>query len=256
MKKVGIYLTCQGYLVKKAIELVYPDFKVFFMENWRLIESKKPLSKEYDDVDIFIYQELVGDYPDFLMPNHIITNRLKPDVQLVSVPYIVWTGLFPWAAGGEVLKPNKTAYCNTWLDRYTESTSDIAFKWDDVSESEIIENAEKSLSILENKELTTDVKGIADYIRNHYKYKPLFYTINHPRGQLALFYVNQIFRCLGWPELPNSMYKELDRILDVEKSPLSERVSNALDLKYSDRICYYSDKKPRTVFNYLSNYFN
>lgn len=30
MKKVGIYLTCQGYLVKKAIELVYPDFKVFF----------------------------------------------------------------------------------------------------------------------------------------------------------------------------------------------------------------------------------
>lgn len=256
MKKIGIYLTCQGFLVKKAIELVYPDYQIFFMENWRQIASNEPLSKEYDDVDVFIYQELVGDYPDFLMPNNIIQNRLRSDVQLVSVPYIVWTGLFPWAVGGEISKPNKTAYCNTWLDRYTGSTSDIAFKWDDTPASEIIENAEKSLSILENKELTTDVKGIADYIRQNYQHQQLFYTINHPRGHLALFYVNQIFKCLGWPELPNSMYKEFDRILDVEKSPLSERVSNVLGLKYSDRICYYSDKKPRTVFNYLNTYFD
>ncbi len=34
MKKVGIYLTCQGFLVKKAIELFYPDYKVILMENW------------------------------------------------------------------------------------------------------------------------------------------------------------------------------------------------------------------------------
>lgn len=255
-KKIGLYLTCQGFLVKKAIELAYPDCEIVFMENWRQIASKEPLSREYDDVDIFIYQQLIGDYPDYLMPEHIIENRLKPNVQLVTVPYIAWTGLFPWAVGGEVLKPGKSAYCNTWLDKFSETSVDIVSKWDDVPADEIINNAEKSLSILESKELTTDVKGIANYIRNNYKHYPLFYTINHPRGHLALFYVNQIFKCLGWQELPNAFYKDLDRVLDVEKSPLSERVSKALGLNYIDRVCYYSDKKPRTVFNYLNNYFS
>ncbi|NBC98926.1 hypothetical protein GV764_07795 [Atlantibacter hermannii] len=256
MKKVGIYLTCQGFLVKKAIELTYPDYKIILTENWRQIASNEPLSKDYDDIDIFIYQQLAGDYPEFLMPEHIIQTRLRPDVQLVTVPYIAWTGLFPWALGGEILKPTKSAYCNIWLDKYSEAPDDVATIWDDVSEDAIRENAEKSLSTLESKESTTDVKGIADYIRNHYRDHPLFYTINHPRGHLALFYVNQIFKCLGWQELPNAMYKELDRVLDVEKSPLSTRVSSALGLNYVDRVCYYSDKKPRTVYNYLNNYFN
>ncbi|GEM_PF-3486294 len=256
MKKVGIYLTCQGFLVKKAIELAYPDYQIVIAENWRQISNNEPLSKDFDDVDVFIYQPLIGDFAEFLMPEHIIAHRLRSDVQLVTVPYIAWTGLFPWAVNGEVLQPAKSAYCNTWLDKYSKATANIASVWDDESEEAIAENAEKSLNILESKEETSDIKGIAEYIRNHYKQHPLFYTVNHPRGHLALFFVNQIFKCLGWRELPNEMYKELDRVLDIEKLPLSSRVSSALGLNYVDRVCYYIDKKPRTIANYLNNYFN
>ena len=107
---------------------------------------------------------------------------------------------------------------------------------------------ERSLNILQEKELNTDIK-VADFIINNYKQKRLFHNCNHITKPMIINIVNQVL---------NILCININENIDIEIGiynqtilhPISKTIQNILGLEYFD------EEGDQFYIDYIYDYIN
>jgi len=76
----------------------------------------------------------------------------------------------------------------------------------------IIKNCYDSLEILKNREKACDI-NISDFINKNYQSKNLFYTFNHPTGNLLFYTINSLLKKLERNILPIDLKVKHSKLL-------------------------------------------
>jgi hypothetical protein len=211
---VVFYTNCQFRGIQYFLDIYYREYGVnvtfAHIENFTLIESQGTI--DYDllhSADVFIYQPIAARHGLYSTSSEVEGNilaRVKPDAQVVSIPYIYnsafWC-LIPPATidnlvGGFGVEGE---YINrVVLDQLFDAGVSLKEVLKRFKRREIdIQNEERfqaSLSILRQKESACSVK-IADFIEANIRKRRLFFTQNHPTTCIFVHCVNQVLQRLG-----------------------------------------------------------
>lgn len=168
------------------------------------------------------------------------------------------TGLFPWYQAPTSLDLG-TRYANNWIEtdlvsfaRNTKTSKDI-LNYEDI---DVPAWHEMSIGLLRRKEKQSDISGIADFIEENLKTKSLFWTPNHPRGNIAHLLCSKVFQHLGLPKIPETFTKTLDGVLSPERCPILPCVKRGLGLRRNDDIAFFMDQVPLTARQYVERYIS
>lgn len=214
MTLITIWGNCQvGPLYNILLKM---DYKVKYYINFVYIQDKIDLPEEFYKCDIFITQntELKDQYS-----LEEIKKKLKSDVKIISIPYIVFTGYWP----GKYITSINKSICKKhpyglwpYMLRIPQKNTSL-------------EEVERSLNILRNIEEKSDIVGITDYIKNNYRERRLFYTERHPYPEILELMYKQIYSFLNIKVPENTrIYHCFEEII----TPIHNMVGEELNLKF------------------------
>lgn len=212
LKRICIlYGNCQMNAVTYYLKVNYPHLYEYHM-YWNYVLLKNPSELPLDlfkKADLFIYQPLKGH--GIADTAYIKANYISKKCKCISFPYIYFNGYFPdyvhdinYARTVSKQYPSGIFYtghqkiidfiCNG------DSPNKIVEKCmspELFSEEYIRQNYQKTIRILREHEIDTDVK-IASFIESNYKKARLFHTINHPTNIILKEVLKQIISILKW----------------------------------------------------------
>lgn len=252
--RIGIYLTCQGKYFD-AIRPFLPDHVQFFYEeNWVMFAARTKPTPEWQDLDYFVYQPIVDPVSDEYSDENILARYVAPRATRIRVPFVMFTGLTPWRVHNDDERLG-TSHGNNWIDPLSDDELEQPGKLREVLErddDEIWTVAEKSLAHMRDKD--GDLSGLTDWIDERFRDMPLFWTPNHLRGVLAREFCNRILRLMALPELPPVAIEQLDRVLDVERTPVFPGVARRLGIRRPHNIAFRAYGKPVSIPEYVAAY--
>lgn len=255
--KIGVYLTCQGKFFEALDRSGDFNIEIFYRQNFELFENKSPFPESWKDVDAFLYQPVLNPPSDYYQDENLLENFVSPRAVRVRLPYIMYTGIFPWYDRSADITI-KTSYGNSWIENDVESFisgQKTAFDVLNREDDSILETHKNSIHILHQKEKESDIFGLADFIEENFRDISLFWTPNHPRGVLAYKFCAEAFRLLGLPPLPPYWINRLDQVLAVERSPILPCVQRQLGVKRENNLSYFlGDRELLTSAQYISKY--
>jgi hypothetical protein len=242
--KFGVWLTCHGSLVEAAIKHIYGDrAEITFAPNWVYIADNKKLPNAFKNLDFFIFQPLKREEGDYYSDYNVITNIVSPRSIQLRVPYLMSTGLYPWARG-KSHPIIQTGYPLSWVEEYiTEKGNSLGLLEsinDEARYQVIIDNHKSSQNALRENASATDIPEIFQFVEDNILERPIYYTNNHPRGNLAFQFIKMIFDKLGLDQPPTNLEKVLDQVLTPECSPIFPVVERALGLKFSQKEAWFT----------------
>ena len=257
--KLGVCLTCQGAFFEQLKSLEDLDVEVIFRANFQLFQEGAPFPEEWQHVDAFIFQPVVNPPSDYYSDANLLANHVSHQATVIRAPYIMYTGQYPWYCGKEQNEA-RTAYGISWVDDNLESFKAGELGVDDVLEwtnCDILKYHEMSLRLLREKEAECDIRGFADYIEENIRDHSLFWTPNHPRGDLASLLCSQALALLGIELSPKRLATILDSVLTPERSPVLPCVRRALGIHHRTDLAYFlGDELPLPVRSYVSEYID
>jgi hypothetical protein len=230
---------------------------VIFAPNFVYFNRKMPLPAQWRDIDVFVYQPIENPPSPEYSDEYVLSEIVNPSATKLRVPYIMWTGLCPWHYD-KAWPGLGTDYGNKWIDDNLGSISSGEIAALDTTEQvdmrEIEGNAQWSLDLFCKKESRTDVTGIGSFLVDNYRDRDLFWTPNHPKGNLALAYCRAIWHALGLGPIPDRMEAPLDAVLNGEKTPVFPSVAAALGLRYAPGPYFFNDRVSRSAADYVDEY--
>lgn len=256
---------CSKYNIKNVTEV----HKSSINEIEKLFKRK--------DIDLFICQPISTNYRKGIISTERLLQNFK--CEIIMIPFIYFDGYFPGISylydenGNKVQKYGLNYYDKNILNHvleninfnkvenylienhnFEENLKRIEFLINDTDyygKKECIRKVEASLKKLEIRELfpydykkPVDVK-ISDFIRENYKNKRLFFTMNHPTDEVLYEITNRIMKKLN---LNSVKFKQKDFLKDTI-FPIYPCVKEKLDLKFDTTFSKISNLKPVTNFN-------
>lgn len=204
---ITLYGNCQVEVLGRAMRMRFPDLEVHYGGNSERVDAYDPerTAALMDRSDLVVSQPIMNpDHPD---RHDLLRGRLGD--KLIFVPYIFADGLF--ALSDAPMRPNPKVstiinegalITRLQADGYRATSRDlrsgrIAFNHQARLRQNLIE--------MERREELCDIR-VLDYIRAHYRTRPLMITHNHPM-----------------PELVNECARQLAARIGREYSPISGR---------------------------------
>jgi hypothetical protein len=254
--RIGLYLTCQGRLIEAIRDFLPGNVKIFYEENYKLFARNASPTREWEDLDYFIYQPIESPPRTKYADSEVIGNYVCPRATLIRVPYLMFTGLTPWRFNNANVRLG-TEHGISWIHTLSLDELDEPDALRRVLEREddsIEALAQDSLKILAEKEAASDLSGVATWIEERVRDIDLFWTPNHPRGILAREFCNRILTLMELPALPESTTAILDGVLAVERTPIFPGVARRLKLRHYCNIAFGVDGPLETVPSYVARY--
>lgn len=249
-----IYGNCQTEIIANMLEynvefnrqyvlLRVPQIHLY--RNEEQIEQIFYKSNIMQKMDLFIYQR-VNENNRFhsKLGTENILKQFNNNIKSLAIHNIYFDGYFPqYDANDERYFRN----LNKKDFPYTDGIVDLMIKEkkssdeivtlisseDLLSEKEVKEKCEQSISNLREREKIVDVP-IVDYIEENYCNEQLFYTYNHPKNIVIYEYVKRLLKCLGIEKNDEFTEEELNiefGTLRINNFPIFPCVIKALGLK-------------------------
>lgn len=229
---VLFYGNCQAFAVLKTLNLDN-TYNIFHIECWKENIDKDYFTDIIKKCELIITQPINNNYRDvdYLSTSYIIKNK-NPSCKLIIFDschfnFYYFDLTYKWFNNDVLHKPSDYHY-NTMLECYnnnhtvdyyiTNFVNNIYLK----SSEELETIAENSLEELknrhtQNKEKYNDetmyVIGTHEYIKNNYKDKLLFYSMNHPTKYVIQFICEQITDILN---LQNNIDYNIDQLSNTK----------------------------------------
>ncbi len=226
------YGNCQMYAVLKTLKLS-KEFNIFHIECWSDNIDKQYFTDIIKKCNIIITQPINDNYKnvDYLSTSFIIKNK-NTDCKLIIFDSCYFNfyyfDLTYKMFNNEILhKPidyhyNKMIECyiNNYSKKYyiTHFVNNLDLK----SSEELEMIAQNSLNELKNKnennlktynDKNMYVIGTYEYVKNNYKDKLLFYSMNHPTKYLIQFICEKIIDIL---QIPNNIDYNIDLLASTK----------------------------------------
>lgn len=201
-QSVVIYANCQGSVIGQILEKHYSNlFCVKLLTNYQFISNKLVLPVELiSSADVFIYQPIHGHGvydTDFIVNEYIDREKTK----CISFPYIYFLGYHPDHFEDTKYKtlsqnPNSLIlkYGHKWLSNHQNENPEKCLDHHETLFDVCYMNGKRdeALVILGEREKQCTIK-VSGLIRDHYKQKLLFNTVNHPSNELY-YLLFELFR--------------------------------------------------------------
>lgn len=200
------------YLLKTSpnFSKKYTEIQVYAVYEITPEEMQRALEEDVSTCDLIISQPISDNYRN----THLFsTKTLKTYAEKYNIPHITmvnsyFTGYDPLPF--QPRDPNGNAlatdYCFPIASVQTSEYEEFLQKWNDpdlFTVEQLEYNVNRSLKSLEEREAKIfendygiDIR-ISDYIRDNYKHRHLFLTMNHPSNLLMLEVTRRIFERLG-----------------------------------------------------------
>lgn len=194
MIAITLWGNCQLGPLAKILNTI-DNYKASYFINYEYNMSERDLPLNFYDCDVFISQntKLEGKYS-----LTEIKKKLKPDVKIILVPYIVFTGYWPGENIEIQFRKNNCPH-----HKFGLWPLQVKIPYPNIAEKEV----QKSLEILAERESQSDISGISNYIRDNYKKRRLFYCSYHPYEEITHLMYKQIYEQLGlkynFPDVSN-----------------------------------------------------
>ena len=239
--QILIFSNCQGHhipILLNKINIFTKYFNFTCIVNYIGMndEQTKDFHKLLNNIDIYIYQPV----RDCHTTNSRSILKIIPDnVIKISMPYIYCNWL--WLFGYNIKESIEIS--NTLLN-------DKEYISNSLDKFNIIKRMERSLNILKEKELNTDIK-VADFIINNYKKKRLFHTCNHITKPMIINIIYQVLNILCI-----NINEKIDESIDIGIynqtifHPISKTIQNILELEYFD------EEADQFYIDYIYDYIN
>lgn len=190
-KKVLLYGNCQLPFLAKYLVSCELFNQTYVIYDKAFINDFSPdywNEKLLSEIDLFIYQRVSSSYLGEQMSTEYILKRLSPKCETVSIPNSYFQGYFPqhiskrspydrfpYGDRNIVEAINNSEFSENEIQELVRMLAN-----DDYYSSEELEkNTESSLEELARREAGLDVI-ISDFVKENYKDRYLFYTVNHP----------------------------------------------------------------------------
>jgi len=258
-KNILFYGTCQSLAVKTILNLNNNDFNQYHIQCYSTDITHDEFDKILKVCDYIITQPIPDNYRDkiYLSTQYII-NNCKKDCKII-IYQRQYFNLYYFDTtyknfNGDILHLPNDYHYNELINYYKNNKSiieyidqvvnNINFK----SKEELEEIANNSISYLIEKDkhiidkyLVNDnihYISIVNYIKNNYKKKLLFYSMNHPTKILLQPICKKITEILN---IENTIDYNIDP-LNNPRCILYKCVENILDFKISNDNVILSDK--------------
>jgi hypothetical protein len=226
MIRVVLYGSCQLNSLYKILKnyLIDQETDVHVIQNWVYILDKKKLPLNMYNCDIFIYQPYIGSLDNIDYHTDTIIKKLKPNVKIISVPFIA-SNIY-WPDSITDIRNNKTKTKILPFGKFPQQSCILSKYTNLVGPDGLLDNIntchysnqllEKNINENFNKiykvEKDCDIK-ILDFIKQNYKLNTLFHSIQHPTNKLLIHVANQIILKLPKCFTFNSNFYFYDELL-------------------------------------------
>lgn len=250
-KKIVLYGNCQLGAIYNILKNEYSNiYHITIITNFKLIWEKKPLPNDFYEADILIYQPLYlhGVYNT----DNIINNMCKKECKKISISSLYFCGYYPdyYKNISDNLKtiskelpyglfPYGLKYISDKKNLSPTKIVSLSKTHDFVSQNYIKDQLKLSFEKLYEKEQNTDIK-CADFIKENYKKKKLFHTIDHPSNEILQKIINDLSIYLQLPKISLEKYDELLKDISI---PIYPCVYSALQLTFDNSIFYCNREK-------------
>ncbi|MBO4300037.1 MAG: hypothetical protein J5861_00385 [Desulfovibrio sp.] len=228
-----LHANCQGDMLLPLLE----DTPTFA----RLFRVRHLVNYTHEDIDLdemahcslFLYQYLSPKWKEH--SSEQMLNRLSPSCTAIAIPNLFFKGYWPfWKSGGPI------NFADSLLEKLLEmGTPQTALRLylkgnpaliGDTSALEGI--VEDSLRHEEDKETRSHI-CCSSLIREQWRERQLFLTINHPGTELLFHVADSLLRLLGLGAVPPSVRSAYSHPFDDFWLPIHPAVGQALNLPFT-----------------------
>jgi len=198
MPSLGIYTNCQGEFIHRLFLSrisFFRDWTIVYLKNYKAIADKMIIDKnDLQAFDIFLYQPVSEKHGIYSTLNEDgILSMLRPDCLRISFPSL-YTDMWPiyenngYYYGADIILKYKAMgmSLDTILQLYDNNILSFNLK----------ERFEGSLNYLISRESQCTIQSLSNYISNNMKYRPIFYTQNHPSIEILDFLTQEICKSI------------------------------------------------------------
>jgi hypothetical protein len=229
-KNILFYGNCQVYSVLKTLNLSQQHYKIFHVECFSTTINKQDFTNIISNCDIIITQPINDNYKDvdYLSTTYLIKNK-KVGCKLILFDSCYFNfyyfDLTYKMFNNDVLHKPIDYHYNKMIEYYNnkrsvEDYNTFVINNIDLKTCEELETfAQNSLDELNNKHLKNIEKykgyyiiGTHEYIKQNYKNKLLFYSMNHPTKYVIQFICEKIAEQLHFK---NTIDYTIDYNIDV-----------------------------------------
>ncbi len=219
---------------KYEIKLLKP---VFMVEQ----QDVESIKRDVASCDIFITQPIKGEnYKQLGIDTETLKSLMKKDSKLLKIPVPYFIGYFPEQFYLHDEKSTLIGECEGLAHPYhnriifygylkhlnAQEVLDILNSETNIKN--ITKIAEKSLEELKIRDENLDF-GLYEFVKENYKNKRLFWTINHPTNCILEYMCNEILKKLSLDE--NFDINNLEEFLDkAYRTPIMKSVAAELQL--------------------------
>ena len=231
MKNVLFYGNCQLFAIKEILNLPIKKFNISYVECFTTNISELDFKKLIIKSDIIICNPIQTKYREknYLGTEFILKN-VKIHCAIIIIESCYFNGYYPdlsyHSINNQLLKEPIDYHYKTMISYYKNGKSEEEFI-NEVVENEnfynkeyLEDNVNKSLNELKircdnNKkkflqQRNVFILSIWEFIKDNYKNKLLFYSMNHPTNILLQFIVEQIFKIMNIRNLKREFRLEID----------------------------------------------
>lgn len=263
-----LYGNCQVEAIGGYLKQNYPKlYDYFIFVNFQILREEREIPIELlNKADLFIYQPLHG-HGSF-DTEFIISNYLKKTCRCISLPYIYFSGYFPdyihdpnnsktvsiefphgmFYAGHQKIKDFVEARVPPGI------ILEKCMQLDLYNEALVLENCEKTLKILEDREKDTNIK-VAYFIRKNFRKVRLFHMATHPTNIMLKLVTKKLLSIMKLD--PNAVENNSYFNEEVLKAGCVDiiypSVANILGLEFDFDKCYCRKQETSTI-QYIEYY--
>lgn len=230
--KILFYGNCQQWALKLTLNIV--DHDIFHVECFSTEITEQEYHKIVSSCDVIITQIVNDNYRDksYLSTNYILNNR-KESCKVIIIDNCYFNFYYIDLAykghnNAPLTKPIDYHYNNMIeyyknkqsVDRYIQNVVENEdFESIDAMENRAIESLNellrrsKNIKMLASSNNNVDAVTVYDYVKDNYKNKLLFYSMNHPTKYMFHFLAEQIINILN---LQNTINYDIDVLSDIK----------------------------------------
>lgn len=245
MKKILLFGNCQVGALSAIMAPILVDYTLEVLSCWITNISKEDFTKKINEIDVIITQPINDNYreKDYLNTNYIIKN-VKLDTKVIIFPslhfnFYYFDYSYKIYKNKLVQKPSDYHYYSLIekyenKEDYTVFINNCIINKDFKSPEYLIDLANKSIDAIIARETKMNEEysncnfiSVASFIRDNYRKKLLFYSINHPTKHLLEYITNQIFKILEI-DFDNN-YNNIDPLYYNDRGILYRCIQNVVE---------------------------
>jgi hypothetical protein len=272
MNKINIlfYGNCQLLAIKKTLCLLNDKYNVYHISCWTTECNKETFIEIIKKCDIIITQSISDNYRnvDYLSTSFII-NQIKNNCKIIIIDscyfnFYYFDLIYTKFNNKNLHNPIDYHY-NKMIECYNNKYS-IEYYLDNYvnnenlkTSQELEEIANDSLNELEKRYNSNKEKynknnifliPIFQFIKDNYKIKLLFYSMNHPTKYLIQYICLEIIKIL---QIPNTINYEVDQ-LNNPKCILYKCIQKNVNFDIKNHKSLLSIKLKTITKDYINNY--